>query len=84
MISAVAERGGDGASSCFSCRVFKTSIFIRLYFYLHYLNFQETLHNKLWEKCSPSCGVSHSTEGGSRAFGLQGNTRAAVGLAKGW
>lgn len=84
MINAVAERGGDGPSSCFPCRVFKTSIFIRLYFYFHYLNFQETLHNKLWEKHNPSCGVSHSTEGEVELFGLQGSTTAAVGLAKGW
>lgn len=26
---------------------------------------KETLHNKLWEKQTPSCGVSHSTEGES-------------------
>lgn len=69
MINAVAERGRNGSSSCFPCRVFKPSIFIRKYFYL---NFQETLHNKLWEKHSPSCGVSHSTEGGSRAFRAAG------------
>lgn len=75
MINAVAERGGNGPSSGFPFRVFKLFTFIRLYFYL---NFQETLHNKLWEKPSPSCDVSHSTEGGSRAFWAAGQHHSST------
>lgn len=79
MTNPVAERGGNRPSSCFPCRVFKPSIFIRLYFYL---NFQETLNNKLWEKHSPSCGVSHSTEGGSGACWAAGQHHSSSGVGR--